>query len=91
MILSTSLSVPLPLQPMITIYNIRKVAVLAIGLAIFFRSLSILNISNPEGTGKNVRDSQSSRYREIGLKEQPKKTLDVFYLQLHFHITNDIP
>lgn len=45
MILSTSLSVPLPLQPMITIYNIRKVAVLAIGLAIFFFVVCQFSIS----------------------------------------------
>ena len=50
---------------------------------------STLDISNSEGTGKNVRDSQSSWYRETDLKQ--KKSPDMLYRQQHFHITNDIP
>ena len=50
---------------------------------------STFDISNSEGSGENVRDSQSSRYRETGLKQ--KKSPDILYLQIHFHITCDIP
>ena len=35
----------------------------------FFQLQSTLNISNSEEAGKNVRDSQSWRYRETGLKQ----------------------
>ena len=50
---------------------------------------STLDISNSEETGKNVRDSQSSRYRETDLKQ--KKSPDILYRQQYFHIANDIP
>ena len=40
-------------------------------------------------SGENVRNSQSSRCQETGLKQ--KISPDVLYFQLYFHKTNDIP
>ena len=64
-------------EVLITIYNIQRTIYITV------------NSRYVEFWKANVRDCQSSRYRETGFKQ--KKSPDIQHIQLYFHITNDNP
>ena len=50
---------------------------------------SAFDIHYSKGSSENIWDNQSSKCQETGLKRK-KISVDILYLQLYFHITNDI-